>query len=116
MDIIQQLMTSTRALYSRFFPKEQPGFEARRRVLFEEFGEFVAALYEHDFGYKDPAELANEAADLLVTMVGVLYYCDVTAPQFTAAIERVIAKNDAKTLDTHAVNAAGKIARKQVES
>lgn len=104
---LSDLWNSTAALIRRFYGEGSPGFEARLRVLNEEFGEFVHAAHVGEV-----KDAAAEAIDLLVTALGVLQELGCSYALVEAALGRVIAKNDAKTHETHTLNANGKIARK----
>ena len=108
-DMLQELWDSTHDLHHRFFPDKPPSFEMKRRVLFEEFGEFTQAIDMED----EPEDWCNEAADLMVTIMGLLQGMYLDYDDLRNAIDEVIAKNNAKTLDTHKVRADGKIARVQ---
>jgi len=77
------------------------------RVLTEEYYETVEAALTDDV-----EELAEEGADLIVTLMGTLMARGVDLESLEAAMRRVAAKNDAKTHTTHHVNSAGKIARR----
>lgn len=57
-------------------------------------------------------ETVLEAADVLYTVIGVLRSRGISFDEFLQACQQVISKNDAKTLETHYVNEAGKIAKK----
>ncbi len=106
-----ELWKSTADLHERFFPDDPPGFDARWRVFFEELSEFLAEVTMPS-ELSDGAEL-SEAADLLVTLIGLLQLRGATFVEFEAALNGVARKNNAKTHETHEVNASGKIARKQ---
>ena len=57
-----------------------------------------------------PERTASEAVDVLFVAIGTILRLD---PELAvAAIQEVIVKNDAKTWDTHHINAAGKVVRK----
>jgi NTP pyrophosphatase (non-canonical NTP hydrolase) len=80
--------------------------EAQNRVLFEEFAEFTFAIH-HEQG-----DAASELADVIVVAIGLLMTNGFTLEQLQDAIAKTAAKNDAKTLETHAKDAKGKVARK----
>lgn len=108
-DTLLRLWQSTTALYERF--SVAPEMENTRRVLMEEVLEFITEHVIHAVDQDNDANVTIEAADVLVTLLGALMPVT-TLGAFEAAIERVIAKNNAKTLETHEVNSSGKIARK----
>lgn len=57
-----------------------------------------------------PMRTASEAVDVLFVAIGTILRLD---PELAlAAIDEVIVKNDAKTWDTHHINAAGKVVRR----
>lgn len=96
---------STAALYERFGLK--PTVNNTTMVFSEETAELLhAALLE------SPANTALEAADVIVTALGVCMARGVALEEVAAAIQATVAKNDAKTHETHKVNEAGKIARR----
>lgn len=108
MSDIVELFRSTAALYARF--EVEPTLENTSRRFFEEVCEFKEAC---DYGeFTDAMDLiADEAADVLVTTIGMLLAAGVGAKALQAAIERVIVKNDSKTHTTHEL-VNGKITRK----
>lgn len=96
---------STAALYERFGLK--PNVQNTTEVFSEETAELLhAAMLE------SPVNTALEAADVIVTALGICMARGVTLDEVVAAIRATVAKNDDKTHETHAVNEAGKIARK----
>lgn len=112
-DALTTLWNSTAAFHERFdtiHDKEHPFISAQYRAFMEEVAEFsMAVLSDYDYS---PANLERELVDVLVVGMGLLmaHGCEFTNLQ--AAIRAVAAKNDAKTLDTHAKDAKGKVARK----
>jgi hypothetical protein len=64
------------------------------------------------WGILDNYDITQEAADVIVTVLGVLRVFEVTDDELAAALLAVAAKNDAKTHDTHFVRNDGKIARR----
>lgn len=78
------------------------------RVFTEEYYETVEAALTGS-----NSELTEEGADLIVTLMGVLMSRGIPIEDLEAAMEKVAAKNDAKTHETHAINRSGKIARKE---
>lgn len=105
-DLLHALWQSSEDFYERFgmYP---PDTRAQLRVMTEECFEVVEAALTGT-----PEEVAKEGADLNVTLMGVLMSRGVEYDEYQAATVHVINKNDAKTDATHAVNSAGKIARK----
>lgn len=119
MSAFSELWLSTRNFRVRFWANGKPPFEAQMKVLNEEYGEFVhecygAALenecYNNDV---DKLGMANEAADLIVTVLGAcMDIGGLTLEDVEAALLRVAEKNDAKTRETHTINGNGKVVRK----
>lgn len=106
---LRTLWNSTAALHARFFSDNPPSFEARWRVFNEEVSEFLLECANaNDLTDQEPAK---EAADVLVTAIGLLQGLGFEYEDFEAAILATAQKNDSKTLETHAVNKKGKIAR-----
>lgn len=93
--MINLLWQSTSALHERFGNTEKSiaHFRARWRKVEEEHQEFQYA--------PDNANLVEEAVDVLVTMMGVLQLEGVTLEELEGAVAKVIAKNGAKTQETH---------------
>ncbi|MBI4199768.1 MAG: hypothetical protein HY535_04785 [Chloroflexi bacterium] len=59
---------------------------------------------------ESPERIASEAADVLFVAIGTLLRLE---PSLAAlALDEVIGKNNAKTHETHHVNAAGKVVRR----
>ena len=105
-DTLTTLWDSTAAFHKRFETMTGLGFlEAQHRVLFEEFAEFTYAIHSG-------TSAADEIADTLVVAIGLLIHSGYTLEQLQTAIRAVAAKNDAKTTETHAKDAKGKVARK----
>ncbi|MEM6284229.1 MAG: MazG nucleotide pyrophosphohydrolase domain-containing protein [Chloroflexota bacterium] len=105
-DPLRDLIRSTLAFYERF--GVTPKLEAATLVFSEEVDEFIEAA--HDAESID--HIAEEAADVLVTVIGLCDAAGVSQDVLIEQIYAVIRKNDAKTWDTHEINAEGKIARK----
>ena len=83
--------------------KVEVGF--RQKMFASEFAEVVVALAEHD-----NENLKEELVDLLYVALGSVLMMNDEA---LGAIDKVIIKNDAKTLDTHYVNDDNKIVRRE---
>jgi hypothetical protein len=115
-DTVEALWNSTDNFHRRF--NVDTTLLSCLRQVGEEFIEFVHAAEESSNlsgeGEKEEELLLNlseEAADLLVTVIGVLQHAHATRDQFEFALKVVRLKNDGKTLDTHRVNSRGKIER-----
>lgn len=106
-DTLRDLIQSTLALHDRFGVK--PTFEVTLRVFQEEVQELIEAARQGT----DQQHIAEEAADVFVTAIGLCLALEVNEEQIIAQTRAVIAKNDAKTHDTHAINESGKIARRK---
>lgn len=106
-DTLRGLIQSTQDFYARF--DMTPELEASIRVFEEEVHELIEAANDgHDLHH-----IAEEAADVFVTAIGICMACGVEADDIIEQTQAVIAKNDAKSHDTHAINEYGKIARKK---
>lgn len=104
-DPLRDLAQSTRDFYARFDVQPQVGdaimnFEEEARELID------AARAGGDLDH-----IAEESADVLVTALGICLASGMDVEQIVAQVYAVIAKNDAKTHETHAVH-AGKIRRR----
>jgi NTP pyrophosphatase (non-canonical NTP hydrolase) len=114
MDALARLWQSTLDLYERF-GLDEPGaveIQARERFLNEEFLELIRESVISDvLEIIETKHLLEEAADVLVTLVGLLQAHQIDLPSLEAACEFVAQKNDAKTLDTHEY-IAGKIRKR----
>jgi len=104
---LQDLIYSTLAFYERF--GLQPQLEPATKVFQEEVQEFIEAANE---GH-NPQHTAEEAADVMVTIIGLCQAAGVDMEQLIQQVYAVIEKNNAKTYATHQINAQGKIARKK---
>lgn len=122
--MIKKLWHSTAQLHARFDIKPLPA--PVRRVFQEEAREVLEAAKVIDAVLKSetrtiddlvaPREhLAEEVIDTLVTLCALCQAYGITRRQLSHAASQVIKKNAAKTLDTHEINRAGKIARRQPE-
>jgi len=112
-DALTTLWNSTAEFHERFdtiHDEEHPFIPAQYRAFMEEVAEFsMAVLSDYDYS---PANLERELVDVIVVGMGLLmaHGCEFTNLQ--SAIRAVAAKNDAKTTETHAKDAKGKVARK----
>ena len=104
-DPLRDLIHSTLAFYERF--GWQPLTNDAIRVFEEEVREVTEAA---QVGV-DKNHIAEEAADVMVTLVGVCQAAGVEPEQLIQQVYAVIAKNNAKTHDTH-VYTDGKIRRR----
>lgn len=106
-DVLRRLWESTADLYRRWniYP---PMMTAQIPVFIEEAAELV-----HAARHEDDERVTEEAADVIVTALGLVMACHIEYDALLAAIERVIAKNDSKTDETHAIDPqTGKITRR----
>jgi len=108
-DPLRDLIRSTLAFYARF------GVPPDVRDAVRNFEEEVHELTEAALSGDDAAHIAEEAADVFVTAIGVCWASGISPEALIEQVYAVIAKNDAKTHDTHVVF-DGKIRRRaQVE-
>jgi len=105
-DPLRDLIRSTLEFYARFGVQMQVGDAVRN------FQEEVAELIEAAQAGEDKDHIAEEAADVMVTAIGVCEAAGIDPERLIAQIYAVIAKNNAKTHETHVV-ANGKIRRRQ---
>jgi NTP pyrophosphatase (non-canonical NTP hydrolase) len=105
MDALRDLAASTLAFYKRFGAK--PEIESSIRNLREEVYELIEAAQSGD----DKAHIGEEAADVLVTTLGVCFAAGLDIEQIIKQVYVVIQKNNAKTEETHEL-ANGKIRRR----
>jgi NTP pyrophosphatase (non-canonical NTP hydrolase) len=104
-DTLRDLTHSTLQFYRRFDVEPEP--DSALRNFREEVEEFIEAAQANT----DKDHIAEEAADVFVTAIGVCYSCGVDIEKLIEQTYAVIAKNDAKTHDTHIVR-NGKITRR----
>lgn len=104
-DPLRDLIASTRAFFARF--GVQIGVGEGVQNLREEVGELIEAAEDG----VDRAHVAEEAADVMVTVIGVCEAAGVDPETLVEQVYAVIAKNDAKSHETH-VYADGKIRRR----
>ncbi len=105
---ISELAACVQAFHERFgITDVASSDDLLARILIQD--EEVREL--HDAIVDEPDErVASEAVDVLFVAIGTVLRLD---PALAAeAIREVIEKNDAKTWDTHHINAAGKITRR----
>ncbi len=109
-DVLRDLIRSTLAFYERF--GVTPQVNPATRVFEEEVHELIEAARAGT----DKDHIAEEAADVFVTVIGLCTAAGVSPDRLIQQIRAVIAKNDAKTNQTHAINEHGKIARRESEA
>ncbi len=105
-DALRDLTQSTLEFYRRF------GVQPEVVSCIQNFREEVNELIEAAQQGEDKDHIAEEAADVFVTAIGVCYASGVDVEQLIAQLYKVIAKNDAKNHETH-VYLNGKIRRRQ---
>lgn len=104
-DPLRDLINGTLAFYERFdLPRDRDGAV---RNFHEEATELIEAAREN----VDKGHIAEEAADVFVTAVGVCWAHGIDPETLIDQVYAVIAKNDAKTHDTHHL-IDGKITRR----
>lgn len=97
---LDRLWHSSTDLLSRF--KARPTTKQTLDRMMSEVLELVIA--SSNAFTTNQEDVAAEAADVLVTMINALSIQGISKEQFAKAIDTVIAKNDAKTPDTHQLN------------
>lgn len=102
---VEVLWKSTSDFFLRFLNRYPP-IGDQLRVVSEEHLEVIQAALTQ------PENLPGEVADLIVTCMGLLMTLGYSMDDLNMAMLAIADKNNAKTLDTHEVNSAGKIARK----
>lgn len=109
-DSLRDLAQSTQDFYERFgtMPTGDVDLTGWIRNFQEEVNELIEAA--NDGTNKD--HIAEEAADVFVTAIGVCFATGVDVEKLVQQMYKVIAKNDAKTHETHVVY-DGKIRRRQ---
>lgn len=120
-DALKTLWNSTAEFQKRFGLDKQFSLPAQMRCVHEELAELSADAY--GYWYSDDGleaenfaiDATQEATDVIVTVLGVLMGMKMSYADIEDAIERIAAKNDAKTHDTHEINGNGKVARKQAQ-
>jgi NTP pyrophosphatase (non-canonical NTP hydrolase) len=105
-DSLRDLAHSTLAFYERF------DLQPNVADAIQNFREEVRELIEAAEAGTDQPHIAEEAGDVFVTAIGVCWASGVDIEQLVAQVYRVIAKNDAKTHETH-VFTNGKIRRRK---
>ena len=111
-DQLQELIAELAALVQEFHqrfglvgPSTDEELLTRIPIQDEEVRELHQAIL-----HETPERVASEATDVLFVAIGTLLRLD---PDLAAAaLAEVIEKNDAKTWDTHHINAAGKVVRR----
>ena len=107
--LIAQLTASVQAFHQRFGlvgPSTREEILSRIPIQDEEVRELHHAIL-----HETQERLASEATDVLFVAIGTLLRLD---PDLVAqALAEVIQKNDAKTAETHHINNAGKVVRRE---
>jgi NTP pyrophosphatase (non-canonical NTP hydrolase) len=104
-DALRDLAQSTADFYARF------GVTPQLEDCIKNFQEEVRELIEAARDGSDPAHTAEESADVFVTAIGVCFAAGLDVDRLVEQVYAVIAKNDAKTHETH-VHLDGKIRRR----
>jgi NTP pyrophosphatase (non-canonical NTP hydrolase) len=105
-DPLRDLIQSTLDLYQRF--SVEPTLKLSARVFREEVDELLEAANNG----QDLDHVAEEAADVFVTAIGICLAAGVDVEQLIDRTQAVIEKNNSKTHETHHINEYGKIARR----
>lgn len=105
IDPLRDLAQSTYDFFNRFDVTPQPQSAAKN--VMEEVNELLEAVASGD----EHSHVAEEAADAMVTIIGVCASVGVGIEELVKQIYQVIEKNDAKTIETH-VHRDGKIRRR----
>jgi NTP pyrophosphatase (non-canonical NTP hydrolase) len=108
-DSLRDLAQSTQDFYERF--GVMPTTDADLTGWVRNFEEEVRELIEAAHDGTNPDHIAEEAADVFVTAIGVCFARGVDVERLVQQVYKVIAKNDAKTHETHVVY-DGKIRRR----
>lgn len=104
-DSLRDLAQSTRAFYERF------GVQPQLENCIQNFEEEVRELIEASRDGSNQDHIAEEAADVFVTAIGICYAAGVSVERLVEQVYAVIDKNDAKTHETHVYH-NGKIRRR----
>jgi NTP pyrophosphatase (non-canonical NTP hydrolase) len=104
-DSLRDLAMSTGEFYERF------GVHPQLNDAIQNFEEEVQELIEAARADTDKDHIAEEAADVFVTAIGICFASGIQIEQLIEQVYAVIAKNDAKTHETH-TNSRGKIRRR----
>jgi NTP pyrophosphatase (non-canonical NTP hydrolase) len=104
-DPLRDLALSTREFYDRF--DYVPQVESAVRNFQEEVAELIEAAGDGT----NPDHIAEEAADVFVTAIGVCYASGIDVEKIIQQLYKVVDKNDAKNHDTHVLE-NGKIRRR----
>jgi NTP pyrophosphatase (non-canonical NTP hydrolase) len=104
-DSLRDLAQSTLNFYARF------GVQPQLSETIQNFREEVDELIEAAQAGTDRDHIAEEAADVFVTAIGVCAASGVDVEKLIDQLYKVIAKNNAKTHETH-VYTDGKIRRR----
>ena len=104
-DALRDLAQSTSDFYARF--AVQPQLDNCLQNFQEEVRELIEAAQQGS----DLDHIAEESADVFVTAIGVCFASGLDVDRLIEQVYAVIAKNDAKTHETHVFH-EGKIRRR----
>ena len=104
-DSLRDLAQSTHDFYQRF------GVQPELEYCIQNFQEEVRELIEASREGSDRDHIAEESADVFVTAIGVCFASGLDVDRLIEQVYAVIAKNDAKTHETHVFH-DGKIRRR----
>ena len=104
-DALRDLAQSTADFYARF------GVTPQIENCIQNFSEEVRELIDAARDGQNLDHIAEEAADVVVTAIGVCFAAGVSVERLVEQVYAVIAKNDAKTHETHVYH-EGKIRRR----
>ncbi len=104
-DALRDLAQSTADFYARF------GVQPKLDDTIQNFQEEVRELIEAARAGDDLDHIAEESADVFVTAIGICLASGLDVERLIEQVYRVVAKNDAKTHETHAYH-DGKIRRR----
>lgn len=100
LSLVSRLWASSTGLLDRF--NAQPSIKQASDRMMSEVLELVIAA--HDTHGASTRDIAEEAADVVVTAINVLRAACVTEEQFAEALESIIRKNDKKNHESHQLN------------
>ena len=104
-DSLRDLAQSTLDFYERF------GVQPQLENTVQNFQEEVREVIEAARDGHDRDHIAEEAADVFVTAMGICFASGVDVDRLVEQVYAVVAKNDAKTHETHVFH-EGKIRRR----
>lgn len=98
-DLLTRLFESTKALHERFGDKWTVDHALKK--FSEESAEFIIECVDNNRIGGNTQQVLGEMVDVLVTMMSCCINLVIDPSGLMPAIEAVITKNDAKTLETH---------------